>query len=281
MGAEKQTTIVSVTMTKGGVGKTTTAVNLASEMGRRGSRVLLIDMDEQGNSTKMMTGKSRSAFNRCGVYTMFRAAGFKSAKEFVTRTQAANVDLLPSEDMLCKLPELLNAMKNEGDPNQLAEYQYLYGCIESILPEYDYVVIDTPPAKTVQVTNALYASDYAIIPMKLDMFSADSLSETFGLIQNLNREAEIDIRVLGIVLTMVEKVRMADWLRTEMKEAGYAPYVFQTEIHKGQAVNDSTVYGPVVLSDRRSRPAQDYRALVDEMAARMGKDIGKSEKREG
>ena len=273
MDEQKTATVIAVTMTKGGVGKTTTAVNIAAEIGSRGHKVLMIDMDEQGNSTKMMTGKNRRAFNRRGVYTMFRAAGFKSARDFICGTMVPNVEIIPSEDMLCKLTELLNAVKNEGDPDELQEYQYLYGCIESILPEYEYVIIDTPPAKTVNVTNALYAADYAIIPMKLDMFSADSLAETFGLIQNLNEEADIDVRVLGIVLTIVEKVRMAGWLRTEMQGAGYESYVLQTEIHKGQAVNDSTVYGPVVVSDKRSRPAQDYRNLVDELADRLGVEI--------
>lgn len=261
--------VITVAVTKGGVAKTTTAVNLAAEMGMHGARVLLVDMDEQGNSTLSATGKNREAFNNAALFDAYRTFGFPgcTTDHFIHKTALLNVDILPCSGFSLMIPdqaEILHKTRN------YPAYAFLSAILQNIEQvRYDFVVIDTPPGKNTFSLSGIYAADHIIIPLHPDKYSIDSLNETYRLIETMMRENDMTINVLGILLTIVEKVTFTKVLRENLCSGAYAGLKLNTEIRKGQAVNDATLGGPVVIEDPRSNPAKDYKALYEEVMDRI------------
>ena len=261
--------VITVAVTKGGVAKTTTAVNLAAEMGLHGARTLLVDMDEQGNSTLSATGKNREEFNNAALFDAYRSFGFPgcTTDHFIHETTIPNVDILPCSGFSLMIPdqaEILHKTRN------FPAYAFLSAILQNIEQvAYDFVVIDTPPGKNTFSLSGIYAADHVIIPLHPDKYSIDSLNETYRLIDTMMRENDMTINVLGILLTIVEKVTFTKLLRESLCSGAYAGLKLDTEIRKGQAVNDATLGGPVVIEDPRSNPAKDYKALYEEVIARI------------
>lgn len=261
--------VITVAVTKGGVAKTTTAVNLAAEMGLHGLRALLVDMDEQGNTTLSATGKNREAFNNAALFDAYRTFGFPgcTTDHFIHPTALENVDILPCSGFSLMIPDQAEILhKTRGYP----DYAFLSAILQNIEETaYDFIVIDTPPGKNTFSLSGIYAADHIIIPLHPDKYSIDSLNETYRLIETMKRENDMTIHVLGILLTIVEKVNFTKILRENLCSGAYAGLKLNTEIRKGQAVNDATLGGPVVIEDPRSNPAKDYKALFHEVLERI------------
>lgn len=261
--------VITVAVTKGGVAKTTTAVNLAAELGLHGARTLLVDMDEQGNATQSATGKNREAFNNAALFDAYRTFGFPgcTTDHFIHETILPNVDILPCSGFSLMIPdqaEILHKTRN------YPAYAFLCAILQNIEGRsYDFIIIDTPPGKNTFSLSGIYAADHIIIPLHPDKYSIDSLNETYRLIETMMRENDISIHVLGILLTIVEKVNFTKVLRENLNTGAYAAMKLQTEIRKGQAVNDATLGGPVVIEDPKSNPAKDYKALYEEVIGRI------------
>ncbi len=261
--------VITIAVTKGGVAKTTTAVNLAAEMGLHGARTLLVDMDEQGNATLSATGKNREAFNNNALFDAYRSFGFPgcTTDRFIHKTLLKNVDILPCSGYSLMIPdqaEILHKTRNYPD------YAFLSAILQNIEGvSYDFIVIDTPPGKNTFSLSGIYAADHVIIPLHPDKYSIDSLNETYRLIETMMRENDMEINVLGILLTIVERVNFTRVLRESLCAGAYAGMKLNTEIRKGQAVNDATLGGPVVIEDPKSNPAKDYKALYSEVIERI------------
>lgn len=261
--------VITVAVTKGGVAKTTTAVNLAAEMGLHGYRTLLVDLDEQGNTTLSATGNNRETYNNAALFDAYRTFGFPgcTTDHFIHKTTLENVDILPCSGFSLMIPdqaEILHKTRN------FPAYAFLSAILQNIEGvAYDFVVIDTPPGKNTFSLSGIYAADHIIIPLHPDKYSIDSLNETYRLIETMMRENDMTINVLGILLTIVEKVNFTKILRENLLSGAYAGLKFETEIRKGQAVNDATLGGPVVVWDPKSNPAKDYKALYHEVLARI------------
>lgn len=255
--------VITVTISKGGVGKTTTSVNLAAEYGIHGKKVLLIDMDEQGNATVSSTGKPKEEFAWKGVFDMMRAFKIADPSTFISPSSIPNVDVLPSNPMTNQILNQLPILKMQYG---YAEYVYLSACLEQIKNKYDIIIIDTPPAKNNLTLSAIFASDDVIIPLKADQYSMESLTETIAMIRSLEKAENVKINILGILLTIVEKTALARSLKEALSEGEFKDLLFKTEIRKAQAVNESTVYSmPVVMYDAKSNPSLDYEALYFEI----------------
>ena len=158
---------ISVAIEKGGVGKTATATNLAALMARDGKKVLVVDMDAQGNSTFTLTGArvTDATFARAGVYDMFRAYGISDAGNYISHTQFEGIDIIPAN---ANTPMTENLLQNLSRTQEQSINMFLALCLSEVADSYDFIVIDTPPRRDVMVTNALLASDSVLIPCICD-----------------------------------------------------------------------------------------------------------------
>jgi chromosome partitioning protein len=261
--------VITVAIEKGGVGKTTTVINLAALYGMHGKSTLVVDMDPQGNCSKTLSGgKSKDEFDGHGVFDMLMSLGYSKTTDFITRTTQENVDIIPSNN---STEQIVNVLPILSQKYHKAEYVYLAACLGSVIDNYDVILIDTPSSKNSLVSSALYASDEVIIPFLTDGYSEEGMNSIYALINQLHNEAKVDIHVLGILITRVEKASSATYVRDRVKASDFAIDLFDTEIRKSVAVNDSTIFSlPVVVYDKKSTPAIDYTALYNEIQKRIG-----------
>ena len=260
---------ISVAIEKGGVGKTATATNLAALMARDGKKVLVVDMDAQGNSTFTLTGArvTDATFARAGVYDMFRAYGISDAGNYISHTQFEGIDIIPAN---ANTPMTENLLQNLSRTQEQSINMFLALCLSEVADDYDFIVIDTPPRRDVMVTNALLASDSVLIPCICDDYSRDSVDRTIAMCEQLEQDEGMPIPVLGIVLTMVERAALTQAIREELQEGPFGHLLFKAEVRKGQAVKDSTrMGGPVVYTARSSNPSKDYAKVYEELKTRI------------
>lgn len=260
---------ITVAVEKGGVGKTTTCVNLAAVMAAAGKKVLAVDMDTQANCTYFLTGnKKRSeAYKNQGVAEMLRAYGLVEPKTFIHPTQIEGVDIIPSNAASVTLPDTLNTLaQNYAD----SKNRFLAYCLEKVSDGYDYVLIDTPPNLEVMTASALLAADYVLMPFNTEEQALDGLQNTDELRRRLEQQEEAEISLLGILLTMTERTAYTNYMRQQVAESDYGKYLLKTEIRKGTAVKESATIGqPAVVCAAASNPAKDYVALYQELKERM------------
>ena len=227
---------ISVCIEKGGVGKTVTVCNLAALMAQDGKRVLVVDMDAQGNCTYTLTGArvTDNTFDRAGVYDMFRAYGISGTQNYISRTQFDNIDIIPANGNTPMAAKQLQILEQS---ESTSINMFLAMCLAQVAGEY---------------------------------YSRDSVYRTVAMCQQLEHDEGEKIDVLGIILTMVEKTALTEVIRNELRESQLGSKLFAAEIRKGQAVKDSTRLGaPVVLCARSSNPAKDYAKVYAELKTRV------------
>ena len=266
---------ITVTIGKGGVGKTATTVNLASAMALDGKRVLVVDTDIQANSTFFLTGENlmNDCFAKKGLFDMIRAWGILGAENYVSPTQFANIDIIPSNKSTPLIP---NQLATLAESNQMKVTDFLWNLLAEVAENYDYILIDTPPAyDNLLVQSAMIASDYVIIPVKLDEQTMQSLLTTYNVVKKLESEEGVEIGLLGVLPTIVESTALTNYYMSELNEGFFRGKVFKTHIRKGNAINESSFYAkPCVLGEktRNSKPAKDYLALYEEIKEKILED---------
>jgi chromosome partitioning protein len=250
--------VISIVNQKGGVGKTTTAINLAASLALSGEKILLIDIDPQGNATSGL-GIARENLSRT-LYNVL--AGDCGLDEILIQTQIEHLFVAPSSiDLLGTEIELIS---KEGRETILS------GAIAALSDKFRYIFIDCPPSLGLLTLNALVASDSVLVPVQCEYYALEGLSmllKTIGLIQGSYNQ-RLDIK--GIVLTMFDtRNKLAHQVAEEVKRH-FGSKVYETVIPRNIALGEAPSHGkPVMLYDMKSRGAQSYLSLAKEI---LGED---------
>ena len=239
--------IIAVANQKGGVGKSTTVVNLAAYLGSRGKKVLCIDSDPQGNSTTGFGLRKKSA----AVTSYHIIRGKSRIQDAIITTEFENVDVIPATEELAGVElELLNM---ENRVNRL-KMQLL-----NVKDNYDYILIDCPPALGSLTINALVASDSIIVPMLAEFFALEGLSQLVNTIKIVRSNYNPALEIEGILFTMFDgRLNVANDVVAEVEK--YFPgKVFQTKIPRNVRISEAPSHGkPVMYYDRTSKGTEAY-----------------------
>ena len=251
------TQIIAVTNQKGGVGKTTTAVNLAAIYTSRGKRVLLIDADHQGNTSTFFGADQEG--------TTLREVLLGEAEpcwpESVQRTAYENLDILPAS---MSLAELDAAPKPEYAQCLWRLREFLLAVAED--DTYDFAIIDMPPAFSLSARAALVAADEVIVPIKLDAFSIDGMAELLRQIASMRKVNE-RLTLAGVLITMWRNVDVVNQAEKILRDSGVP--VFSTTVRRTDIVDECTFQRePLYLYSPRSAASVDYRRLAEEYLER-------------
>ena len=255
---------IAVANQKGGVAKTTTAVNLAADLALSGQRVLLIDLDPQGNAATAL-GVDRVARESVDN-TLFRD-GILSG-DALSKTEISGLSIMPSSLDLASLDqELLSGFLRRGGLSRaLSEYSR-----RSSEPP-DVVLFDCPPALGLLTLAALAAADFVIVPVQAEFFALEGLSQLMFTIQQVQKTLNPDLEIGGVVLTMADpRNRLSREIERDLRET-LGPLVFQTVIPRNVRVSEAQSHGKALaLYDPLCRAATSYRLLSDEVLNVVGR----------
>lgn len=254
-------TIISFSNQKGGVGKTTTCVNTAAYIAAAGKKVLVVDMDPQGNASS-----SLGFFDRTDKKSVYEAlCGNEDVKDVVKKTEVDNLFAITSSKDLAGA-ELELAQVVIGRERVLDEK------LKEIGDEYDFVFIDCPPSLGLLTVNALAASDGIIVPIQCEYFALEGLSQMMNTIKLVKKFLKPDVEVEGVVLTLYDGRAKLGRGVTEEIDKVFGEKVYKTKIPRNVRLAEAPSYGKTIMQyDRRCAGAQEYEKLANEILQRIKK----------
>lgn len=249
--------IIAIINQKGGVGKTTTAVNLAASLGLMGKKVLLADLDPQGNATSGV-GINKRSVKISSYHVLMETAG---AAEAIIPTAFKNLDILPSNIDLAGAEIELVEKENRAKSLRAALLRVREG--------YDYIFIDCPPSLGLITVNALSAADSILIPIQCEYYALEGLTQLIQTVRTVKRLYNKDIEVEGVLLTMYDsRLNLTDQVTQEIKKY-FADQVFRTTIPRSVRLSEAPGFGqPICYYDRANRGAVAYQKVAEELVER-------------
>ena len=254
----KMAKVISIANQKGGVGKTTTTVSLAACIGRKRKKVLVIDLDPQGNATSGL-GIDKGEIENSTYDVVVNEVAIS---EVIVESTAKNVDVCPTNINLAGAEiELVSAMSRE---------QILKNALAEVQDKYDYVLIDCPPSLGILTINALTASDGIIIPIQGEYYALEGLSQLMDTINLVKKKLNPSLDIVGVVLTMFDRRTQLTRQVKEEVEKYFGDKVFKTLIPRNVRLAEAPSHGLTIVDyDGKSKGAKFYTELASEVVKRI------------
>ena len=250
--------IISFANQKGGVGKTTSCVNIAASLGLMGYKVLIIDLDPQGNTTSGV-GIAKKGLKGS---TKELLTGEKKASEIVVETAYQNLSVIPTNTALA------------GAEFDLFDFEESEFCMKNALAEikdnYDYILVDCPPSLGMLTVNSFAASDGVIVPMQCEFYALEGLSQLMITINRIKRLYNPDLSVSGILITMYNGRLLLSMQVISELQKHYEDKIFETKISRNVKLTEAPGFGrPAYYHDKSSKGAKEYLEVAKELVTRI------------
>lgn len=251
-------TIIAVTNQKGGVGKTTSAVNIAYYMAKSGKRVLLVDLDPQGNATSGL-GIDKTALETTMCEVLLQTA---TLAEAVIKTEHKNLSIAPTTSHLANVEVELAAVQHK--------FSRLKTALESA-DGYDVIIIDSPPSLSLLTVNGLIAAKYVLLPVQAEFYALEGLGQLLETMKLVRKGMNPNLELLGVLPTMMDtRTTLSNQVHDEIKKH-FADKVFKTTIPRNIRLAEAPSHGvPIGAYDRWSKGARAYKSVTKEVIERVG-----------